>query len=243
MKLFGRNKNKALDPRKIPMHIAIVMDGNGRWAAKRGLPRVAGHRAGLDSARAIMEESVRLGVKYLTLYTFSTENWKRPQEEVDFIMSLPEEFWTRDRSSIDEMDIRLNILGDLDGLSESTRRVSLEAMGATHKRKGLTVNLALNYGGRAEIIRAANAFAKAYPTGEGSEQDFAKFLYTSDMPDPDLLIRPGAEKRISNFLLWQLAYTEMVFTDCLWPDFNVKQFQDAILEYQTRDRRRGGLKV
>lgn len=242
MKIFGRNKNRVLDPGKIPVHIAIVMDGNGRWAAKRGLPRVAGHRAGLDSARTIMEESARLGVKYLTLYTFSTENWKRPQEEVDFIMSLPEEFWTRDRSRIDERDIRLNILGDLDGLPESTRRVSLEAMDATHNRKGLTVNLALNYGGRDEIVRAAKEFVKAYPDGTGSEQDFAKFLYTADMPDPDLLIRPGAERRISNFLLWQLAYTEMVFTDCLWPDFDAKQLHDAILDYQTRDRRRGGLK-
>lgn len=242
MKLFGRDKQIILDPKKIPVHIAIVMDGNGRWAAKRGLPRVAGHRAGLDSARAIMEESARLGVKYLTLYTFSTENWKRPQEEVDFIMSLPEEFWTRDRSSIDKMDIRLNILGDIDGLPDSTRRVSLEAMDATHNRKGLTVNLALNYGGRAEIVRAAKAFATAYPHGDGREQDFANFLYTANMPDPDLLIRPGAEKRISNFLLWQLAYTELVFTDCLWPDFNVKQLQSAIIEFQTRDRRRGGLK-
>lgn len=242
MKLFGRHKQIILDPKKIPVHIAIVMDGNGRWAAKRGLPRVAGHRAGLDSARAIMEESAHLGVKYLTLYTFSTENWKRPQEEVDFIMSLPEEFWTRDRSNIDKMDVRLNILGDIDGLPESTRRVSLEAMDATRNRKGLTVNLALNYGGRAEIVRAAKAFANAYPHGDGSEQDFANFLYTANMPDPDLLIRPGAEKRISNFLLWQLAYTEMVFTDCLWPDFNVKQLQSAISEFQARDRRRGGLK-
>lgn len=242
MKFFRRDKSRALDLENIPVHIAIVMDGNGRWAAKRGLPRVAGHRAGLDAARTIMEEAARLGVKYLTLYTFSTENWKRPQEEVDFIMSLPEEFWTRDRSRIDEQDIRLTILGDLDGLPESTKRVSLEAMEATRDRKGLTVNLALNYGGRDEIVRAAKAFATAYPDGVGTEQDFATFLYTGNMPDPDLLIRPGAEKRISNFLLWQLAYTELVFTDCLWPDFNIKHLQEAILEYQSRDRRRGGLK-
>lgn len=234
---------KSIDPHKIPVHIAIVMDGNGRWATKRGLPRVAGHRAGLDSARTVIEEASRLGVKYLTLYTFSTENWKRPRDEVDFIMRLPEEFWNRDRDHLESFDVRLKILGDLNGVPESTHRVSLEAMEATKDRKGLTVNLALNYGGRDEILRAAKAFGQAHPQGDGTEEDFARYLYTAGMPDPDLFIRPGAEKRISNFLLWQLAYTELVFTDCLWPDFGGRQLHEAIADFQKRDRRSGGLKV
>lgn len=237
---LGKRDLPALDMDRIPVHVAIVMDGNGRWAQKRGLPRVAGHRAGLDSAKRIIEEAGRLGIKYLTLYTFSTENWKRPKEEVDFIMSLPEEFWHKERRLIDENDVRLNILGDVDGLPESTRRVSLEAMEVTKGRSGLTVNLALNYGGRAEILRAAKAFAKRFPDG-GTEADFAECLYTGGMPDPDLLIRPGGEKRISNYLLWQIAYAELIFTDQLWPDFTEKELREALIEFQGRDRRRGGL--
>lgn len=236
----GKKILPALDLKRIPLHVAIVMDGNGRWAQKRGLPRVAGHRAGLDSAKRAIEEASRLGIRYLTLYTFSTENWRRPKEEVDFIMSLPEEFWRKERKLIDEEDVRLMILGDLDGLPESTRSVSLEAMEATKGRGGLTVNLALNYGSRAEILRAAAIFAKRFPAG-GTEEDFAQCLYTAGMPDPDLLIRPGGERRISNYLLWQLAYAELVFTDQLWPDFSAKDLHEALVEYQGRDRRRGGL--
>jgi len=240
MRVFNKEAN-TIDRDRIPAHIAIVMDGNGRWAQKRGLPRIAGHRAGLESARVVIEEASALGVKYLTLYTFSTENWKRPKDEVDFIMSLPEEFWRRDRDRILCNAIRLNILGDLDGLPEHTRRVSLEAMEATSEHRGLVVSLAMNYGGRAEILRAARLFAAAHPHGNGTEADFAKYLYTADMPDPDLLIRPGAEKRISNYLLWQLAYAEMVFSDSLWPDFSATHLREAIIEYQGRHRRRGGL--
>jgi len=230
----------ALDLSKLPLHVAIVMDGNGRWAERRGLPRMAGHRAGLAAARTIIAESARLGIKFLTLYTFSTENWQRPREEVDFLMRLPEEFWRKERKQLEAQDVRLNVLGDISGLPEATRRVTLEAMSATKEHRGLTVNLALNYGSRAEILRAARLYAERFPDGSGDEAAFAQGLYSKDMPDPDLLLRPGGEKRLSNFLLWQCAYTEIIFSDVHWPDYGVKHYHAALVEYQKRNRRRGG---
>ncbi|MBS3939229.1 MAG: di-trans,poly-cis-decaprenylcistransferase [Peptococcaceae bacterium] len=226
---------------KIPRHVAIVMDGNGRWAQKRGLPRMAGHRAGLSAARIAIEECAALNIQYLTLYAFSTENWQRPRAEVEYLMSLPEEFWRKERKFFEERELRLNILGDMSGLPETTRRVLLEAMSTTNERTKLTVNLAMNYGGRAEILRAAKLYALRFPDGSGDESAFAKCLYTADMPDPDLLIRSGGEKRLSNFLLWQCAYAEIVFSDTYWPDFGARQFRDAVAEFQKRQRRHGGL--
>ncbi|MBT9134212.1 MAG: Ditrans,polycis-undecaprenyl-diphosphate synthase ((2E,6E)-farnesyl-diphosphate specific) [Firmicutes bacterium] len=230
----------ASDASPLPSHIAIIMDGNGRWAERRGLPRTAGHRAGLESTRRVIKESVRLGIKYLTLYTFSTENWKRPSTEVEFIMSLPGEFWRRERSALEEANVRIKVLGDINGLPLATRHVILEAVAATQNASGLTVSLALNYGGRAEIVRAARLFMERYGI-VGNEADFATGLYTAELPDPELLIRPGGERRISNFLLWQLAYTELFFVDKLWPDFDGNDLVRVIEEYRGRSVRRGGL--
>jgi len=241
MSFFSRQgKDPAVVASKVPAHVAIIMDGNGRWAARRGLPRTAGHRAGLESARRVIREAGRLGIKYLTLYTFSTENWKRPPAEVDFIMNLPGEFWHSERRALEEANVRLKILGDLCALPAATRVVVEEAVAATRDALGLTVSLALNYGGRAEILRAAQLFVERY-AGRGTEADFASCLYTEDLPDPDLLIRPGGEKRISNFLLWQLAYTEMIFLDKFWPDFTGSDLVQAVQDYQARVIRQGGI--
>jgi len=223
-----------------PTHVAIIMDGNGRWAERRGLPRSAGHRAGLESARKVIQEAARLGIKYLTLYAFSTENWKRPPGEVEFIMSLPGEFWRKERPALQEANVRIKILGDIKALPLGTRQAVEEAVAATRTASGLTVNLALNYGARAEIMRAARLFAERHAR-TGTEADFSACLYTDGLPDPDLLIRPGGEKRISNFLLWQLAYTELFFVEKLWPDFDGSDLGEVILEYQGRSIRRGGL--
>lgn len=224
----------------IPVHVAIIMDGNGRWAERRGLPRTAGHRAGLESTRRVIKEAARLGIKYLTLYTFSTENWKRPADEVDFIMRLPGEFWHRERPALQEANVRIQAIGDINALPRATRQVVEEAVASTREASGLTVNLALNYGGRAEILRAARLYAERYCSA-GTEADFAACLYTEGLPDPNLLIRPGGEKRISNFLLWQTAYTELFFVDKLWPDFDGGDLAEIIKEYQGRSIRRGGL--
>ncbi len=238
--MFWRKTSPISTTSPLPTHIAIIMDGNGRWAERRGLPRTAGHRAGLESARRIIKEAVRLELKYLTLYTFSTENWKRPAEEVEYIMSLPAEFWRKERAALVEANVRLKVLGDLNGLPPETRHVVDEAVATTHNARGLTVSLALNYGGRAEIVRAARLFAERYAAA-GSENDFAACLYTEDLPDPELFIRPGGEKRISNFLLWQLAYTELFFMDKPWPDFDGSDLVRVIEEYRGRSVRRGGL--
>jgi len=225
----------------LPNHVAIVMDGNGRWATARGLPRVAGHRAGLATARTIIEESATLGVKYLTLYAFSTENWQRPPDEVDYLMRLPAEFWRKEQKLFADREIRINVIGDLSALPAHTRDVMVEAMHLTQDRTKLTVNLALNYGGRAEILRAVKLFAEIDPLGVGGEKLFSECLYTAQMPDPDLFIRSGGEKRLSNFLLWQSAYAEFVFCDTYWPDYTVTHFREALADYQRRQRRRGGL--
>lgn len=232
-------------PKAIPAHIAVIMDGNGRWAVARGLPRIAGHRAGVKAAEDVMEAAGELGVKILTLYTFSTENWNRPKAEVSALFKLLEHYLSAKGDRLMKKNIRFQAIGRLRELPDSLRK-NIEA----HTRKtkdntGLTVNLALNYGGRFEIIDAARNIAKDVREGKISPGDiddklFADHLYTRNMPDPDLLIRTSGELRISNFLLWQIAYTEICVVKKLWPDFNKEDFKKCVLDYQARERRFGG---
>lgn len=220
------------------------MDGNGRWAASRGLPRMIGHRQGSENMRAIIKECLELGITYLTLYAFSTENWRRPKEEVDYLMSLPGRFFERERHLLKEERVRVVAIGDLAGVPEDTRQVIERIQDTTAEYDRLTVLLAFNYGGRDELARAASRLAKrAIEEGiaEFSEDDMAKELYTAAYPDPDLIIRCGGETRMSNFLLWQAAYAELYFTRTLWPDFKGQDLRLAIADFQSRDRRYGAL--
>jgi undecaprenyl diphosphate synthase len=230
----------ALDPAKLPQHVGIIMDGNGRWAAARGLPRVAGHKAGVDSVRAIVRGAGELGIKALTLYSFSTENWLRPADEVDALMKLLS--WALDKETLelDKNNVRLSAIGRLDALPASVRKELDAAIERLAGNTGLNLILALNYGGRQEIVDAAN---KALAAGAKTldEKAIDANLYTSGMPELDLMIRTSGEMRISNFLLWQCAYAELVVTPTLWPDFRKEHLVAAIEEYQTRDRRFGGL--
>ena len=237
----------AIDPARIPAHIAIIMDGNGRWAGRRRLPRVAGHRAGIGPVRATVEACARLGVKVLTLYAFSVENWKRPRGEVETLWRLLRYYLKQELPDLQKNDIRLQAIGRLDALPDAVRRELEFAIDATSANRGLLVNLAINYGGRAEIIDAVNAVLEMARL-EGSleslrfdEDLITTSLYTADCPDPDLLIRTSGEMRISNFLLWQIAYAELYVTETLWPDFTRTDLLRAVLEYQKRDRRYGGL--
>src|SRR5437867_6807186 len=238
---------KALDPARLPEHIAIIMDGNGRWANRRSLPRVAGHKAGIGPVRSTVESCARLGVKALTLYAFSIENWKRPRAEVETLWRLLRFYLRRELPELQKNDIRLEAIGRLDALPPPVR-VELEAaVEATSLNRGLLVNLAINYGGRAELVDAVNAIlldARRRGTLASlrlDEEMVSANLYTSRTPDPDLLIRTSGEMRISNFLLWQIAYSELYITDTLWPDFGRADLLRAILDFQKRDRRFGGL--
>lgn len=231
----------------IPKTIAIVMDGNGRWAQKRGLPRTAGHKMGVENVKKITESCIKLGVKNVILYAFSTENWKRPKEEVDFLMKLPQEYFSKELDKIISNNIKVDTIGDLTGLPENTRETILEAIYKSQKNTGLNLIFAINYGSRKEIVNAAVKMVRNTPKEKldnFTEEDFAKLMETSKVhiPDPDLFIRPGGELRVSNFLLWQLAYAELHFSDTLWPDFTEKHLCEAILDYQKRNRRFGGLK-
>ncbi len=231
----------------IPQHVAIIMDGNGRWAKKRGLPRVAGHRAGMKRVKEITKACDELGIGYLTLYAFSTENWKRPQEEVNFLMRLPEEFLRRELGELVKKNVRLQLLGDERALPEHTRRAIQEGIDATRENTGLVLSFALNYGGRAELLQAVFQMMQEVKAGtfEAStltEEDIRCRLYTALLPDPDLLIRTSGELRISNFLLWQIAYTELYFTEVCWPDFTKEHLLEAIASYQSRIRRYGMVK-
>jgi undecaprenyl diphosphate synthase len=237
----------ALDPNRLPAHIAIIMDGNGRWASRRLLPRVAGHKAGVGPVRSTVETCARLGVKVLTLYAFSVENWKRPRAEVETLWRLLRFYLSKELPELQKNDIRLQAIGRLDALPADVRRELEEGVAATSQNRGLRVNLAINYSGRAEIIDAVNSILDA-ARAEGrlsslrlEESSLAANLYTGSCPDPDLLIRTSGELRISNFLLWQVAYAELYVTDTLWPDFTRADLLTAILEYQKRDRRYGGL--
>lgn len=231
-------------PERIPTHIAIIMDGNGRWAAQRDKPRTFGHEAGVEAVREVVRASGELGIKFLTLYTFSVENWQRPKDEVSALMSL----LTRTTlSEIDELmqnDVKLITTGRMTGIPAIRRKVLTEAVRKTRNNQGLVLNLALNYGGRAEILDAVRSIAEAVRGGilrpeQIDEELFSGFLYTADIPDPDLLIRTSGERRISNFLLWQTSYTELYIIDTLWPDFGREELYRAILDYQKRERRFG----
>ena len=238
---------RAIDPARLPAHIAIIMDGNGRWAGLRRLPRVAGHRAGIGPVRSTVETCARLGVKALTLYAFSIENWKRPRSEVETLWRLLRYYLRQELPELQKNDIRLQAIGRLDALAPRVRRELDAAVEATSANRGLLVNLAINYSGRAEIVDAVNAVLDmARVNGSiGSlkfdEDQISTSLYTAECPDPDLLIRTSGEMRISNFLLWQIAYSELYITETLWPDFSRTDLLQAVLEYQKRDRRYGGL--
>lgn len=222
------------------------MDGNGRWANKRGLPRSAGHKAGVDAVKRIVEICPSLDVKYLTLYTFSLENWKRPKSEVTSLFKLLNDTTRSELAELIENNVRLIATGQIEGLPYSRRRAILHAIEKTSKNNGLILNLALNYSGRHEIVEAAKCIAKQYKANkiklkEIDESLFASYLSTHPLPDPDLLIRTSGEYRLSNFLLWQTSYTELIVTDTLWPDFSQREFVELILEYQKRERRFGKL--
>lgn len=243
MGIFGtKTQNTAgqVDMSRLPRHIAIIMDGNGRWAKMRGLPRTAGHKVGAETFRRIAKHCKKLGIQYLTVYAFSTENWKRPKEEVDAIMGLLDRYLREALPSMEKEHIRVKFFGDLSVLDPELRELAEKANALSDTIEGVQANLCLNYGGRDEIVRAARACAEAGV--EWTEENFGKFLYSADVPDPELVIRPGGEQRISNFLLWQCAYSEFIFTPTLWPDFDEKTLEEAIIAYQQRDRRFGGVK-
>lgn len=229
-----------------PEHIAIIMDGNGRWAQKRGLPRVAGHKEGISAVLKTVKAAVKFDVKVLTLYTFSTENWKRPKPEVEFILRLPKEFLHLYLPELISNNVRIEAIGDMENLPSHTREAIQYAIDRTKDNDGLLLNFALNYGSRHELLHAMKTMLtdikdEKLSIDELDEQQFNQYLYTADLPEPDLLIRTGGEKRLSNFLLWQLAYTEFWFTDVLWPDFDEEEFMKALQEYRQRKRRYGGV--
>ncbi|MFG0212209.1 isoprenyl transferase [Brevibacillus porteri] len=231
---------------KIPEHVAIIMDGNGRWANKRSLPRVAGHRAGMKAVKEVVKAADEIGVRYMTMYAFSTENWKRPRDEVDFLMKLPQEFLSTELDELIERGVRIRMVGSKNELPSHTLKALLEAEEKTKDNSGLQLNFALNYGGRDELAKAFSVMAAQVKAGELqpeqlTEELISSYLYTSEIPDPDLLIRTSGEIRLSNFMLWQLAYTELWFTDVLWPDFTREHFYQAIVEYQGRARRYGAV--
>ena len=243
MGLFQKKHETAgqVDMGRLPRHIAIIMDGNGRWAKKRGLPRTAGHKIGAETFRDIAAYCRELGVEYLTVYAFSTENWKRPKDEVDTIMGLLEQYLQEAINTMKKDQIRLRILGDATALSPKLQRMIDEANTVSSRNTGFQANICLNYGGRAEILQAARLCAE---NGEAwTEENFEKYLWSHDIPDPELIIRPSGELRLSNFLLWQCAYSEFYFCDTLWPDFDRKELDKAIIDYQRRDRRFGGIKA
>ena len=242
----GEAQQQALPPDNLPKHVAIIMDGNGRWAVQRGLPRSAGHAAGTEAVREIIRASDDWGIKHLTLYAFSTENWSRSKEEVNALMGLLLKYFASEIDELDAKNVCIRILGDVEGLPKAQRDAVRAAMERTKDNTGLNLNIALNYGGRAELVRAAKALAGKVKSGELEpdaidEAAFAGELYTAGQPDVDLLIRTSGEMRLSNFLPWQTAYAEMVFTDTLWPDFTPEDLKRCIAVYQSRDRRFGAV--
>jgi undecaprenyl diphosphate synthase len=227
---------------RLPRHVAVIMDGNGRWAAQRHLPRVEGHRAGIDSVREVVEGSARLGIQVLTLYAFSVENWKRPVTEVSTLMMLLKRYLRLELETLLRNDIRFRVIGRTSELATDIRRELAAAEEKTSTNAGMLFNIALNYGGRAEIVEAARRLLEAGVAPDQLDEDrFAGFLYTAGQPDPDLLIRTSGEMRVSNFLLWQIAYAEIWVTETLWPDFRKRHLLEAIVAYQKRHRRYGGI--
>jgi undecaprenyl diphosphate synthase len=236
----------SIDQTRIPRHVAIIMDGNGRWAKKRGLPRVAGHREGMKVVKKVVKKANELGIEALTVYAFSTENWKRPKAEVDFIMRLPEQFLMTYLPELMEENVKVRIMGTISSLPGHTVKAVDEAVEKTANNNGLVLNFALNYGSRFEITEAVREIARDVQAGRLKEKDIdeaciTSYLMSDELADPDLLIRTSGEIRLSNFMLWQLAYTELWFTDVYWPDFNDGHLLEAISEYQRRGRRYGGV--
>ncbi len=232
--------------KKIPRHVAVIMDGNGRWAKEKGMPRLKGHNAGMQSLREIVRHASDLGIGYLTVYAFSTENWKRPADEVSGIFRLLVLYVGSELRELKENNVRIRMLGDVSALPEDARKAAQQAVDSTADNTGLCFNIAINYGGRADIVQAARKAAELAAKGEIKPGDITEELisdnlYTAGMPDPDLIIRTGGEYRLSNFLTWQSAYSELVVVNTYWPDFSPEEFDKALLEYQGRDRRFGGL--
>ena len=245
--LQSTDDNTDIDMENIPKHIAIIMDGNGRWAKERNIPRAMGHKAGVETIREIVKECNRLGVKYLTLYAFSTENWNRPQEEINALMRLLVEYLKNEFNELHSNGIVINSIGEISKLPLICQNELNRAYKKTKANKGLILNLALNYGGRDEITRAFNFMYKDIKSGKLKEEHInqeiiSNYMYTRNMPDPEIIIRPSGEKRLSNFLLWQCAYSEFWYSDIKWPDFKKEELHKAILDFQKRDRRFGGIK-
>lgn len=236
-----------LDPTRIPRHVAIIMDGNGRWALRRGMPRAYGHRAGVESLRDVVRVSSEIGLRVLTVYAFSTENWKRPQEEIDVLMNLLVEYLHKEIEELFRNNVTVRAIGKIDELPAHARKAVATAHERTKDNTGLILNIALNYGGRTELVEAVRAISAKVARNELSPDDIgqetiSQHLYTAGQPDPDLLIRPSGDYRVSNFLLWQLAYTEFWLTDVMWPDFRRIHLIKALVDFQRRNRRFGGLK-
>ncbi len=246
---FKKNKQEEfvkIDMEKIPRHIAIIMDGNGRWAKLRNLPRTMGHREGMKTIKSMVKECSKLGVKYLTLYAFSTENWKRPQQEIDTLMSLIIEYINKEIDELHKNNVTFNVIGDMTKLPKSCQKSILWAKNMTKNNNGLTLNIALNYGGRDEIVNGVKKIAEKVLSGDIKVEDITEktisnSLYTKGMPDPDMIIRPSGELRISNYLLWQGAYSEFWFSNINWPDFTEQDLHNAIMDFQNRNRRFGGV--
>ncbi|KMK77243.1 isoprenyl transferase [Alkalihalobacillus pseudalcaliphilus] len=245
----GKDSNEAiaeLETTNIPNHVAIIMDGNGRWAKKRGLPRIAGHREGIKAINKIVRQANQLDVKVLTLYAFSTENWKRPKAEVDYLLSLPEIFFKSELPILKQENVNVRLMGSMAQLPEHTLKAVRNAVEETKDNDGLILNFALNYGSRSEMLEAIKQISEDVAAGklssdEVTEEVMSSYLMTASISDPDLLIRTSGEIRLSNFMLWQAAYSELWFTDVLWPDFNESHFAEAIAVYQKRARRYGGV--
>jgi len=244
---FSKKKRLAeVDMEHLPEHIGVIMDGNGRWAKRRGLPRSAGHQAGADTLKKIVTECNKMGIKYITVYAFSTENWKRPKDEVDFLMNLLLNYLRDSERTLAKENVKIRAIGGREALSEEIREQIKKTEKFTENNTGIVMNIALNYGSREELVNAAKSLAKKVKSGELSADDIdedmiSSELYTGGQPDPDLIIRTSNELRLSNFLMWQSAYSELYFTKTLWPDFSVKDLYDAIIEYQSRNRRYGGV--
>lgn len=241
------NLSHKIDMNNVPEHIAIIMDGNGRWARERNLPRAFGHKAGVEAVREIVKECSRIGVKYLTLYGFSTENWKRPQDEINELMKLLVEYLKKEFDELDRNDVLINNIGNINALPKDCQYELRSAYERTKDNKGLVLNLAFNYGGRDDIVTAAKKIYEdirndKIKSSDITEDLFSNYLYTAHMPDPDLIIRPSGEQRLSNFLLWQAAYSEFWYSDINWPDFKKENLIKAIIDYQNRDRRFGNVK-
>lgn len=240
--MFFKKKNYDIDFNNLPKHIGIIMDGNGRWAKKRGLPRSAGHKAGAEALKKIITEANNMGIKYATVYAFSTENWKRPKQEVDYLMSLLMDYLINAEKTLAGENVVIRAIGSRKELSEEMQKQIIKTQNFTKNNTGIVMNIALNYGGRDEILQAVeNLYKDGYDGTEITSTQFEKYLYTSGQPDVDLLIRTSGEQRLSNFMLWQVSYAELWFTDKLWPDFKPEDLKRAIMEYQGRGRRFGGV--